>query len=221
MSAVFMSSRASGGKWFVAVLLAVVAIALAAWQMGRDAPDDARMGPAVAAVPAPQAPALMVPGLDTTRVAAQQVAAAGAAARAVGVKPASGHIAERPDFVSAVEWLVLQGVARKSADSDMELTHLVNNLRFSKQLELWRSLAGSADTAQRHAIAGQLLNDIPDRVRGNDLDLAGAQQLQADLLADLFSDPQERMRQAAQEAKRIGVVVDIEESAGVAGSAGE
>lgn len=145
---------------------------------------------------------------------ARQIEAAQAVAGEIGAKPLTGRITERPDFVSLLEWQVLQGVASRHAEPDRELTRLVNNLRFNKQLELWRSLpATTANTAQRQSLATRLLADIPERVSHQEMGLPEAQRLQLAMLQELLPDPEARRLRAEEEARRIGVVFSIESQA--------
>ncbi|HEX6591329.1 MAG TPA: hypothetical protein VF050_04970 [Moraxellaceae bacterium] len=117
--------------------------------------------------------------------------------------PATGPVNEKPAYVSELEWQVLKGVAAQKANPEQELRRLVANLHFSKQLEQWRQLAGKPDIAQRRALAQALLADIPARVTDAELDDAGARQLQKELLADLYSDPAERVSREQVEAARL------------------
>lgn len=145
----------------------------------------------------PDAPVLApVPELVQQQVQAEQ-------AVQVTAPPASGPVNERPAYVSELEWQVLKGVAAQKAEPERELRRLVANLHFSKQLEQWRQLSGKPDIAQRRALAQALLADIPARVSDAELDNPGALQLQKELLADVVSDPAERVLRAQAEAARL------------------
>tara|TARA_R100000322_G_scaffold170297_1_gene145074 strand:- start:5076 stop:5702 length:627 start_codon:yes stop_codon:yes gene_type:complete len=144
-------------------------------------------------------------------IAAQQIEANAAAGSQLGVGQLSGPIQERPEFVSRIEWRVLNQVAEASPDKERELTRLVNHLRFSKQLEIWKNQANGPE-AERDALARQLLRDIPVRVYSRDLSPGRAQQLQAELVGSLYDDPQERRRRIAEEAERIGVSFDVDKT---------
>lgn len=207
-------ARSAGKQWFA--LLALIGAAMAAvlwWWSHR---DDAAMGEPVAAIaPAPetQAVALIKTGaaapqaaaMPTTDagLAAQQAAAAEVVARTPGMKPITGPVTERPEFVSEMEWAMLKGVAQQNPTPDVELTRLVNKLRFMKQLELWQSMEHSNDLAKRRVLAEQLLDDLPQRVANADLDKPEAQKLQASLLKDAVSNEQERKKRAEMEARRL------------------
>ena len=101
---------------------------------------------------------------------------------------------------------MLNGVAQQHATPDQELTRLVNFVRFTKQLELWQSLANSGDMAKRKTLADELLADLPSRLVHGEMDLKEAQRTQATLLNDAVSDPAQRHQRAAKEAKRLVVV---------------
>tara|TARA_A100001391_G_scaffold71050_3_gene45401 strand:+ start:6004 stop:6621 length:618 start_codon:yes stop_codon:yes gene_type:complete len=146
------------------------------------------------------------------QLAEQQEQAARAVQGQLGEPEFDGPIKERPDFVSPMEWRVLKSVAAGKADSDRELTRLVNRIRFAKLREHWDELKGSEQADQRHAIARQLLDDIPQRVDQREMDTSQAQQLQQQLLADLISDPEQRRQRAAEEAKRIGITFEMQAS---------
>jgi hypothetical protein len=147
-------------------------------------------------------------------LAEQQEQAARALQYQLGEPEFRGPIDERPDFVSPMEWRVLKRVAAGKPDSDRELTRLVNRIRFAKLREYWDTLKGSNHVDKRHAIARQLLDDIPRRVDQREMDTSQAQQLQQQLLADLIPDPEKRRQRAAEEAERIGVTFDMQASQG-------
>ncbi len=115
-----------------------------------------------------------------------------------------GPVTERPDFVSRLEWQALQGVAAQHEDPARELTRLVNNLRFSKQLEQWRQSAASWGTSQRQVLAGELLQELPDHVGDEAIGVDEARRLQEELLGMLEPDPQQRVRRLGEEADRLG-----------------
>lgn len=208
--------HSAGKQWFA--LLALVGAAMAAvlwWWSHR---DDAALGEQVAATaPAAQTDAAAVPqpasltaapqpaGLPNTEAAmqAQQVAAAKVIEATPAMKPITGPVTERPEFVSEMEWAMLKGVAQQNPAPEAELTRLVNKLRFMKQLELWQSLEHSNDMAKRQQLAEQLLEDLPQRLANADLDKPEAQKLQASLLKDAVSDEQARKKRAETEARRL------------------
>ncbi|MDP2227848.1 MAG: hypothetical protein Q8J78_10290 [Moraxellaceae bacterium] len=198
-------------KSLMLLVVAVLAGAALWWSAAREdehladarQPSDEQMSVGTAAA---------MPVLGSADIAEGQRDAAEAAIRAVGT--IAGPVKQRPAFVSAIEWQILQGVAAQHAHPEVELTRLVNHLRFSKQLEQWQALAGQADAAVRPMLAAQLLADIPARVQADEMTPADAQQLQQALLAGLVSDPNERQRRIAEEARRVGVQVAIEASTG-------
>lgn len=207
------AARSAGKQWFA--LLALIGAAMAAvlwWWSHRD--DAALSEPVTASAPAPEAVALDKPvasvqppaAMPTTEAAmmAQQVAAAQVVERAPAMKPITGPVTARPEFVSEMEWQMLKGVAQQNPTPDAELTRLVNKLRFMKQLELWQSMEHSNDMAKRQLLAEQLLDDLPQRVVNADLDKPEAQKLQASLLKDAVSDEQARKKRAEVESRRLG-----------------
>lgn len=144
-----------------------------------------------------------VPPAPATPGAAAAPAGAPATARpdaSSGASAGAGAAAgQRPAYVSALEWQVLQGLAAHSPDPARELARLVAKLRFSKQLELWRG--GEA------ALAAGLLADLPARVGAGDVDRDTARALQRELLAQLEPDPERRRARAEAEAGRLRAAV--------------
>ena len=123
--------------------------------------------------------------------------------RQPGLPPMKGPITSRPSFVSELEWSMLTSLAQQHATPDKELTRLVNFLRFNKQLESWEALPKTADVAKRQALAAPLLDDLPQRVANEEIDLKTAQKTQLALLLDAEPDVQARAKRAALEAKRL------------------
>lgn len=150
--------------------------------------------------------------LDPQQLEAEQLAAAGAALALAGEPPLAGSITERPEFVSRIEWQILKGVASTRENSEQELLRLVNYLRFSKQLEWWQSQQPDPNDDQHARVGWQLLNEIPERVRAQDLAVDQAQQLQVALLEVLEPDAGKRRHHLERESARIGVTFRIESS---------
>ncbi|HEX5276067.1 MAG TPA: hypothetical protein VFW42_00190 [Fluviicoccus sp.] len=111
--------------------------------------------------------------------------------------------AARPTFVSDMEWQVLQAVAAQQADPKAELARLVANLGFSKRRAAWEGLVKPEEAVQRRQLAASLLAEIPDRVRGQALDLPQAKALQQQLLAEVVEDPAERVARLQAEQQRL------------------
>lgn len=150
--------------------------------------------------------------LDPQQLEAEQLAAADAALTLAGEPPLAGNITERPQFVSRVEWQILKGVAAARENSEEELLRLVNYLRFSKQLEWWQSQQPNPNHHRHVRVGWQLLNEIPERVRQQDLAVDQAQQLQVALLEVLEPDAGKRRHHLERESARIGVTFRIESS---------
>ncbi len=194
-------------KW---LLLLVLAGGLAVWGLsGHDTADQTpTTEPAQAAASASEnvASAAVVSAPDTppspqqvATMIAEQVATQQAIADNPTPAPTKGTVHERPEFVSAMEWSVLQEMANNSPDPNATLTRLVNALRFTKQLETWQQLqAEKTDAPKRQRIAQALLNDLPQRVEMGDYTPASARELQSELLQDIEPDANQRVRLAAQ-----------------------
>lgn len=194
--------------WIAVVAAVTIAAAITLWlrsEPSENAPNTSVSAPPSAlpstaqAMPdsAPPPPALVA------EVIAEQKEVAKAIERQPVVKPITGLITERPAFVSRMEWAMLQGVAQQHANPAQELTRLVNSLRFTKQLELWQDMPRTADPTQRQAVALELLNDLPQRLHNDEMDLPAAQKLQVALLGDAVPDATQRGVRAAKEAQRL------------------
>jgi len=199
-------------KWIAmgAVMVALVVGVMMWWSSDREQ-QSAAVSVSGAQVAASSAPALAPSPASVTAsgpadlpaLVAQQAAAAKEIEREPAMKPITGPIKERPAFVSEIEWQMLKAVSSQHATPDLELTHLVNNLRFTKQLELWQSMGKSGEVAKRQTLAEQLLGDLPQRVASGDMSKSDAEKLQADLLKDAVNDPQARKVRAEVEARRL------------------
>lgn len=122
---------------------------------------------------------------EVKRLQGQQAAATSVVARQPELKPVDRSMSERPEYVSPIEWAMLRGVAQQDADPPKMLARLVNSLRFTKQMELWEGLSTSPDQVeQRHRLAAQLLEDLPNRVAQGDLALEDARDKLDALIAD-------------------------------------
>lgn len=140
---------------------------------------------------------------DLPAAVAQQSAAVNEIKKQPVIKPITGEIKERPAFVSEMEWDMLKAVAQQHATPDRELTRMVNFLRFTKQLELWESMPKSEDAAKRQTLANELLEDLPNRVRHGELELADAQGTMRALVQDAEVNDKDRARRMTAENTRL------------------
>lgn len=180
--------------WALAGLALFVIVVGLRYLVAPPAPDLSADAPLPLAGAAPAAGPLFAAGppAGPAELNAQQSRANAAAAQAPA---APATVLARPDYVSEMEWQVLQGLAARSSDPARELARLVAKLRFAKQLELWRG--GEA------ALAAGLLAELPARVAAGDFDRATAQSLQAELLRQLEPDADRRRARAGAEAARL------------------
>jgi len=202
--------------WFALFVIIVAIITIAVSTFSLPAPDAASAVSTTPSTPSDTVQATSsTPNLNAT-IAVQQERTVAAVAQMTHAQPITGRVDSRPDFISEVEWQTLKMIAQKSPTPDQELTRLVSNMRFNKQMEVWQSLAHSpdhrSDQNQRHALASQLLADIPSAVTNQALDQAEAQKAQMALLGDLEPDSRTRKQRIAQEAARIGMTYDIQAS---------
>lgn len=208
MAIVQVNKTGRGGKWTAMVLAALpLALALAWW--GRSDRLESPLAPLAerAALPQPEAvppssPEAVLAPPDPALVAMQH-AAAQALATQPAPPPVKGIVSERPDYVSLMEWTLLQAVARQHLHPEAELTRLVNALRFNKQLERWQDAALSLPPAERQALARSLLDDLPSRIQHGDMDLPSARRVLDDTLAALEPDVGARARRLETELQRL------------------
>src|SRR5690554_5882607 len=190
--------------WLLGGLAVVIIAGMTIWGQDRETREEQS-----ASMMVDHEPVGGIGELDPDQLAAEQLAANQAAWAELGEKPYQGPVTERPAFVSSLEWRVLKNVAQQHPNTEQELTRLVNHLRFAKQWDLWHEI-DPQDQTRRSALGEQLLLEIPDRVKNQELDVVHAQQMQESLLMALIPDVTERRQRAAQEAARIGVQFRVE-----------
>lgn len=139
---------------------------------------------------------------DLAALKAELNAAALAIDQSSGALP-EGPVRERPDYVSPMEWMVLQGVSNQHANAERELSRMVHFLRFNKQLERWEGLNAGGDPALRRALASALVTDLPTRVQQGDVAASDARTLLMRLLADAEPDVALREARLADTMARI------------------
>jgi hypothetical protein len=178
-------------------------------------PIAAASAPAV--IPAPVAAPVaqeVPPPQEVAKLVNEQNEAAKEIEAQPQIKPVKGVVSEKPSFMSEMEWGILKAVAQQQPDPDKTLTTLVNKVRFTKQLEVWQDLPSTAGPAKRKLLADELLEDLPQRVLHEDMDMQGAQKLQTELLQDAEPDAKARAKRAAKEAKRLEKATPSPASAG-------
>lgn len=186
---------------------AVVALLIGALWRAEDVPPTPSqpMVSLVGSAPVTFAPPSAGTGDGSTEVAALKAeldAAAMAIDHASGVV-SDGPVRTRPDYVSPMEWMVLQGVANQHANAERELSRMVHFLRFNKQIERWEGLSAGGDPALRHALASALVTDLPARVQQGDLSASDARALLMRLLADAEPDAARREARLGDTMARI------------------
>ena len=120
-----------------------------------------------------------------------------------------------PDFTQE-EWDLLRSATANEAQSQAELTRLVNYLRFQKGFAKWQALQNSPDTASRQRLAEQLLGQLPDRVRNGEMGGGEATLLQRALVADIEPDEaarEQRLMAAQSELAKAAPSPDREQQA--------
>ena len=168
------SSKTTSGiiKKAAALLALIVVSIFFLWLLNRDSSDNDQTAAASRSGDRPMSENALMEGLED------------AARAALTAEPVNGSVTKRPDFVSELEWQVLQNTARKrSGKNDIELTRLVNKLLFAKKWEAW--LASKGDTMRRKTLATRLTAMIPEQVRSRSLDPAEAKKIEAELHAEM------------------------------------
>jgi hypothetical protein len=173
MSHVYVNKSGSKTKIIIAVLIVgfLIIAGLRYWYNGNDENTDE---PASAT----QSPAFNMSKKEV--IDAQELAAVAA----ISGKTVSGTITQRPDYVSEIEWQVLQNVTKKQPDNEKKLTNLVNKLLFAKKKQAW--LAAGENTDQRRQLARQLLDMIPEQLTIEAIDSETAKEMETKLRADLI-----------------------------------
>lgn len=206
-------TSSSSKKWIV-IAVGIVALGAAAYWFTRseDPGEGARvteLGTAPVVASDPSVPTTVYsnpnPTMQETQAALEEQKAAAKVVEEQPVfKPLTGPITERPSFVSPMEWAMLQGVVQQHANPDKELTRMVNFLRFMKQMELLESLPKSAqNAAKRQVLTAQLVEDLPARVQGGDLELKDAQARLAEWLPEAMPDEGARLKRMEAISKQL------------------
>jgi hypothetical protein len=167
-----MNKSGSKTKIIIAVLIAGVVIiaGLLYWYSGNDENTEE---------PASETQSLGSNMSKKEVIDAQELAALAA----IPGKTVSGTVTQRPDYVSEIEWQVLQNVTKKQPDNEKKLTNLVNKLLFTKKKQAW--LAAGENTEQRRLLARQLLDMIPEQLEIEAIDPETAKEMETKLTADL------------------------------------
>lgn len=136
-------------------------------------------------------------------IKAQQAQASAAMESQPAPEPVTAAPMNRPDYLSDMEWTMLQGVANQAKDPQAELARLVNAVRFNKQLEMWQDLPADADPAKRRTLARALLDDLPERVKAGNYGIADAKGMAEKMVADIDTDDTKRAARVKKEFKRL------------------
>jgi cytoskeletal protein RodZ len=172
MSHVYVNKSRPKTKIIIAVLIVgfLMIVGFLYWQNGNDENTEE---PASAT----QSPASNMSKKEV--IDAQELAAVAA----ISGKTVSGTVTQRPDYVSEIEWQVLQNVTKKQPDNEKKLTNLVNKLLFTKKKQAW--LAAGENTDQRRQLARQLLDMIPEQLAIEAIDSEAAKEMETKLAADV------------------------------------
>ncbi len=148
--------------------------------------------------------------LSESVVREQQIKAFNAVSLQLGGADIEPPVSSRPEFISPLEWEILRRVSGNEENPEKSLANYINHVRFAKQEELWEQLSDAEDVGKRHAMAEQLLMNIPNRVKNNNMSVQQAQRLQVTLLRDLIDNPDKLRSRVSEEADKIGVTFKVE-----------
>lgn len=195
---------------------AVVALLIGTLWRAEDVPLMPGSAPVVSL--AGQAPVTFAPpaaGGDVSADLAALKAELNTAALAAdhAVHPQEGPVRERPDYVSPLEWLMLQAVSRQHPNAEQELSRMVHFLRFNKQLERWEGLSAGDDPALKRNLAAALIADLPGRVQQGDVSASAARTLLMRLLPDAEPDAGLREARLGDTMGRIQAAARVAEQA--------
>ena len=140
---------------------------------------------------------------EIASIKAQQAQASAAMEGQLTPEPVTTAPMSRPDYISDMEWTLLQGVANQAKDPQAELTRLVNSLRFNKQLEMWQDMPADADPAKRQMLARALLDDLPERVKAGNFGITDAKGMADKMVSDLETNDTKRAARLKKEFKRL------------------
>ena len=107
----------------------------------------------------------------------------------------------RPTDFSPEEWNALKDAVGNKADGAKELKRITAFLRYQRAFEQWQNLQESGNTAQRHAIAKQLLDQLPERISNMEMTMGESLMICAALLNDL--EPDEAVRNQKLEGCKV------------------
>jgi hypothetical protein len=126
-------------------------------------------------------------------------------------KPLTPPLKDRPPFASMMEWQMLKGVAERQPDPQAELLRLANFLRYTKLLEKWQDFPATGDTSLRQALAHQLVEELPDRVRNGEVDAQDARRQAPAMLRDAFTDSSARAKAEAALLARVQAAAEAQQ----------
>lgn len=115
----------------------------------------------------------------------------------LSVPPAEGSDGRPADFTPD-EWHSLKEAVGNKPDGAKELKRITAFLRYQRGFEQWQALQDSSKTAERHALAQQLLDQLPDRIANMEMTMGESLLICGVLLTDL--EPDETVRTQKMEA---------------------
>jgi hypothetical protein len=195
----------------IAAIGLVAAAAAAAYMVFGTSGDTATPDGLASATTASQAPtsdsfqrqATPEEKAEVESIKAQQAQASAAMESQLTPEPVATAPMTRPDYISDMEWTMLQGVANQAQDPQAELTRLVNSLRFNKQLEMWQDLPADADPSKRATLARALLDDLPERVKMGNFGLNDAKGMAEQMVKDVEPNEAKQGARLKKEHKRL------------------
>lgn len=150
----------------------------------RDRPEP----PGPGAAPSATAPAGARSDAGTPRPPDAQPALSAAAAGGTATPPG----------ISAAQWAALRAEMAQRPDGPAELSRLAAYFGFADAAQRFRQLRAAGASPERTALASQLDNALPERLRQRELSVAEALQLKAAILDVQVADTGERAQRLQQ-----------------------
>lgn len=98
----------------------------------------------------------------------------------------------RPTDFTPQEWSSLKEAVGNKPDGAKELKRITSFLRYQRGFEQWQALQDSPKTSERHALAQQLLDQLPERIANMEMTMGESLLICGVLLTDL--EPDENVR---------------------------
>jgi hypothetical protein len=97
-----------------------------------------------------------------------------------------------PPELTPAQWSALQQALADHPQREREIQRVLAYTRLQQRLAAWEALAGSADLAQRQAVAREVILQLPTHLANRELSAAEAEAILAEMALVLAPDPAQR-----------------------------